>query len=715
MGQVTTCQTLRFSETAGLSGGLRAIRYMEWASVSMGLGCWAKVRFPSMKQRTFLCKSHPDFHVPADVVVGEGFDGEAYCRRVKEAGADAVAFFGKCHYGHCYYHTDFGNRHPQLRKDMLAEVCRGAKKVGLGVVGYYSVFLDTLAITQHPDWRVQAENTRTDAGFDSGNFLPVCVNSPYLEELLIPQSVEMATRYEIDELLFDTMTGFRICYCDNCRRKFGKEIPADSSHPNWGEYVQWYAHCYESFYARSAEAIHQANPKVAVIYNWEWVYTRPKPPVKHIGRLCADLISTGTIASMQCRFMAGSGLPFDYMTGRFMHGLGEWNSNTPESLLYTGAATVGNGASFYIIDRQLPDGQLEDRAYDMMKTVFGYFQERRPWLEGTSSVPEMAVLYSWSSVMGPNLEFYPDGKTRTERTLPFSGVTRLMIEHGRHFTAMTEERLCEVAGEYRVIIVPEQEYLAATTKQRLRSFVESGGKLIITHSAWNAPADPDMLAMAGVCFDGKRELNYGYVDLQQPLLLREQFAKVTPLPATQTLHRYVPPMCGGQGSKKFGHGYAPPTAASNEPVVTSRRLGKGEVIYIAHPFFKAYHDHQNPTQARMLLALLDRVLPDPVATIATPAQVELCTMRKGDDLIVHLVNHSGRERLGNYWYPVTEYIPEIRDIALTIRGSVQQAKLAPSGESLTITHKNGRATMTVPSLHVMQTVHIPGYFNNGDR
>ena len=98
-------------------------------------------------KRIHLCKSHPDFHMPADAEIGVGFDGDAYAKRLKESGADAVVFFAKCHYGHSYYHTRVGYRHPRLTKDMLAEVVRGCRKHGVGPIAYFSVFLDTQAVT----------------------------------------------------------------------------------------------------------------------------------------------------------------------------------------------------------------------------------------------------------------------------------------------------------------------------------------------------------------------------------------------------------------------------------------------------------------------------------------------------------------------------------------------------------------------------------------
>ena len=81
-------------------------------------------------------------------------------------------------------------------------------------------------------------------------------------------------------------------------------------------------------------------------------------------------------------------------------------------------------------------------------------------------------------------------------------------------------------------------------------------------------------------------------------------------------------------------------------MVTLRQLGKGRVLYVALPFFKAYLDYQNFYQARLFLELLDRLLPDPLVRITTRAQVEVSALRQGEDLIVHLVNHSGRGTAG---------------------------------------------------------------------
>ncbi len=320
-----------------------------------------------------------------------------------------------------------------------------------------------------------------DAGFDSGRYLPVCVNSPYLDELFIPQAREVAADYDVDEIFFDTMTGFRPCYCESCRAKFGEEIPSGPEDANWLKYVEWYSDAYEHFYRSTGRAVHEVNPEIAVTFNWEWGIRRPTPPPPEIDRLGADLIPSPTMASMQTRYFSSTGHPYDYMTGRFQHGLGDWNSTTRETLRVTAAATVANGGGFYIIDRQLPDGTLEERAYTAMQDVFGWLQKRRDYLVGAQPVPQIGVLYAYSHVMGPDLRYFPDGDARKERMKTFEGSVRLFMEHGRHFTVLNSETMTERAGDYPMVLVPEQEHLPQRAQGR-PARLRRGGRPAAPHA-----------------------------------------------------------------------------------------------------------------------------------------------------------------------------------------------------------------------------------------
>jgi len=667
--------------------------------------------------KTYLTKCHPDFHLPADVVVGEGFDAQDYVARLKEAQIDAVVFFGKCHYGFSYYPTKIGTVHPKLVSDMLGEIVQECRREGVGISAYYSVFLDTAAARLHPDWVLQADTDEIEGGFNSKKFEQICVNSGYLDELLLPQSIEIVKNYDVDELFFDTMTGFTPCYCDKCKELFGKPIPRSAEDPDWLAYVNWYNDQYEAFFAKVIRVIYEINPQVGVIFNWQWSARLPGNPAPFTKRLAGDLYPSGATSSYFSHYWAGTDYPFDYMCGRFMHGLSEWSNNTPETLKYTAAATIANGGSFYLIDRQLPNGSLEARSWPILKDVFTFVNDRREVVEHTRHVPETAVLHSLEHIVGAHNEFFPDLELRKQRTVPMTAMAQVLRDRARHYTPLNTDNLKRRLLEYKLIVLPECDYLDAEMIQLLTQFVENGGKLLIVQSATKDGLDPALLQLAGVTFKAYADLEYGYIEKQSagnadPILVRGKFALVTPDEGTQTLHRYVSPLSEGNSGAQFGHGFAPPTTPSDFAVVTSRQLGAGEIVYVSAPILTSHDAYFNPHITDLVLQLMDRLLPRPIVSVQTKAQVELVVMRKADDLIIHLVNHSAKEVLAGYWCPVLEFIPELRDIAISVAAIREDYVLQafPGGTQSKPTYACERLEFNVPSLDIMNSYRIKNYF-----
>ncbi len=685
----------------------------------MSLASWNSPAFAdgmSSTPRTFYCKSHPDFHMPSHVEIGKGFDGERYVERLKAHGVDGVAIFGKCHYGFAYYPSAYGTVHPRLTKDMLAEVKRGCEAHQVRMIVYFSVFLDTAAIERHPDWRLQSSDERTDAGFDSNRYEPVCVNSPYLEELLIPQAVESIQRYAPEELFLDTMTGFHPCYCSHCLEAYGKAIPKGPEDEDWLEYVSWYRGCYDRFFRRVGEAVHAADPNVDLSINWLWGVRNPEGPPPHITRLSADLIATPLVASTVSRYFAGSGYPFDYMTGRFLSGLGDWSNNTADSLLITAATTASNGGSFYIIDRQLPDGSLEERSYEMMDAVFGFLHARDDVFDGIRHVPEIAVLHSYVQLMGDALQFYPLQDERTRRRNPYEGVSRLLMHYARHFTGLSLENCLARMTDYQVLIIPETEFLTNESVARFARYVDEGGHVLLALPTELENVPEALLEFAGVApaEATDRQIGYGYLQTNatDPMLVRTNFANVVPLDGAEVLHQHIEPAGLDAEGKSFGHGFAPPGTPTKFAGVLHTRRGQGQVITTAFPAFSSYWEWRNPWLAKALLQALDRLLPEPCARLHTRAHVELVATRKANDLIVHLVNHSGREFLGGYYYPMTEYVPVIPDLKLSLHPNAagKKLRLASSNEVLEPAMDGNRPQLLNLSLHYHEAVVVADFF-----
>ena len=662
--------------------------------------------------RSFLCKCHPDFHISAEVAVGEGFDGDAYARRLKQCHVDAVVFFAKCHYGHSYYPTEVGNRHPNLRKDMLREVVDGCRKHGLGAIAYYSTFLDSAAVARHPDW-ARLDSTGAVARKD---YAPVCVNTPYVEELLMPQCIEIVTQYDLDELLLDTMSWFHPCYCEHCRRLFGQEIPRSPADPQWLDYVHWYAEQFDAFFRGVPAAIHKANPHVQVYHNWLYSIRLPQVPAPEVDRLVGDSQVTSSVAAEHCRYWAGTGMPFDYMVGRFAHGLGDWTSAPADRLKAIAATSVANGGVFYIIDRQLPDGRLDEAAYRTLSDVFGFVHKHAAAVRDARHVPETAVLHAATTVNGADGRRFSLFEERMARADGYRGTAQLLIAYGHHFTGVNEHRLAKTLDDYRLVIVPEQHELPDGLIRKLKAYVHRGGKLLITQSDADDGVDEGLLGLAGVRIDDFTALKYGYVGTESPVLLRGRFARIEPTRA-EDVHPYLTPWGGADPDASFGWGVAPPSGPCGFGAVTLRRLGKGEVIYVAAPAFRSYFEYPSHLVAGFLLGLIDRLLPDPIARIEAPPHVEMVLMRRHDDLLVHLVNHSAKDVMSKGGVPVAFHTPEMRGLRLEIRSGRRKLRVQAlsSGRELPVTRAGGYAATSVRRLKALESVCVPGYFKERRR
>ncbi len=155
-------------------------------------------------------------------------------------GIDTVVFFSKDNHGFAYYNTRFGNKHPQLEFDLFGEFVSEAKKNGMGVLAYHGSNWEHDAAIKNPDWvqtskdgrkLIPAESKDITNSYWGNNFTWswMCINSPYVQELLWPQIEEISRNYEVDGIWIDMLTyAPDTCFCDYClkemsARKIDKE------------------------------------------------------------------------------------------------------------------------------------------------------------------------------------------------------------------------------------------------------------------------------------------------------------------------------------------------------------------------------------------------------------------------------------------------------------------------------------------------------------
>src|SRR5581483_10308685 len=191
-------------------------------------------------------------------------------------GFQMVSFFASCGAGYSYYPTKIGTVHPGLTRDYTGEMAAALKKRGIRVLAYISVGPDRRYRKDHPDWAMVRNPPRQQPG----DMAMMCLSSPWLDEVHIPQMQELVEKYGVDGFFLDNLLGRFTrgpCYCKYCREAFaaevGGEIPTAENDPRAAVVHRWLS----GRMARYANKI--AKPELAYVFTHVWVSRNPvKPP-----------------------------------------------------------------------------------------------------------------------------------------------------------------------------------------------------------------------------------------------------------------------------------------------------------------------------------------------------------------------------------------------------------------------------------------------------
>lgn len=660
--------------------------------------------------------SHPDFHLPDNVEVGAEFDAKRYVAVLKKAGVDLVYFFAKCHYGNSYYYTNVGHRHPHLKRDLLREISDACRKERIKIIAYFTGGIDTYAAKQHNDWRRVDKNNTVLAPLpmDANEFVSMCLLGPYTEKWLIPQMAEAAEHYQVDGMMTDMMTSF-LCYCPHCKEQYladtGRPLPSEENGEGWNEFCRWRFQKKEEFVEKVTKGVHKVNPALPLAFNWMYSFLDPSPVHKGIGYLVADINQQENEQllwlSQTARYFASTGLPFEVMTGRFLHGLGDWSIRPVEMLKQEMVTVAANGGRCTLIDRQLPDGNLDEAYYARLGEVFGFIHERKPVFENAQVMKQIAILHSLESIFGPNKEFY--GPARRYQTV--EGASMVMTDLSRHSTVTNEFNLEKNLAEYETVILPEQYALPPTLLGKLRCYVKAGGTLIASHRSCFEGTRwlfPDVF---GCDFEGEYPSAFGYVMLKNdqdrseyanvPFMIHGACARLRAR-GCQVLAELHEPMT----NSLFGHGKAPPKKNASSPGVTINCYGKGKAAYIAGPIFVSMKDFYNPAGLYLVRKILEKTVPEPLLDVQCAPGVEVTLTSQKDRININLINTDG-ERGINIWSLVQAIRPagKIRILLKTKKRPVSVTRL-PENRKITFAYKNGVLHCSVSNVHIHTCVQV---------
>jgi hypothetical protein len=627
--------------------------------------------------------------------------------------------FAKCHFGNSYYDTKVGHKHLALSGDFLREVLDRAHASDIKIIAYYSLGTDEWILKRNPDWYQVDEAGAIRDGNGTVWHRP-CINSPYREELVLPQVREIVSGYDVDGLFLDIpyIQNHR-CFCRYCKRKFkeefGRELEPTLLKPE-PDLVRFFARdsairCLKEI----RDLAKSIRPDIQIIVNGAWKMGEPLSmnETADIG-VWESQPSSGSYLyhSFKARWSRLQESPSQIMTVRFTEGWGLLTCKTAEQLKYEAATIMANGGIVNIGDQANQDGSLQSSVYDVLADVFSFVEEREAYAVLAESVKHIALICN-----------YTDNRYWDKGDFASLGAAKMLIEGHRQFDIYYNDWFGDLEG-YRAVVLPETVRLSEESIHKIEDFARQGGVVLATGKAGFAGHGrnfklSNLLGIDFIEFSPYRCAHFAenpelwksiaYI----PQLIDGPILKIKPRSA-ETLSRLLWPSGESVPPRAFRHELPPAGPDSFLPGISVNRYGNGLGIYIAAELFSQYWNTNHFWLRRIFDNIVGLYVLNHPILIDAPPTLEAVLTRKAGKLHLHLVNfqagHSGNRETSLY-EPIEVINPAV-NIEVKVRkdifngGNLEKAILRPEGKDLLLTQEKEMVCFTVPIVHIYEIVEM---------
>jgi hypothetical protein len=568
---------------------------------------------------------HYDLHANLnDTVLGRDVTPELLRAAWERIRPDWIQCDCKGHPGYTSWPTKVGYPAPGIIRDALRIHREVTREMGLPLVMHYSGIWDEAAIYHHPEWaRINARG-----GVDYGR---ACPRSGYVDDLLIPQMLEIIDSYEIDGFWVDgDIWATAPCYCPRCCAAFTAQTgqltpPRDPTQPGWTTWLAFQRRSYEDYARRYIEAVHRRDPGCLVCINWLYSVRHPDPISIPVDFLSGDFSHAWGIerAMAEARVLASRGRPWNLMAWGFTTGevtRSGWHFKTAAHLCQEVAEVIANGGAVCVYVVPSRSGHLVSWEHDVLAEVAQFCRARQGVSQESQSVPQAVVLHSQEHYYAHTEPLYGLGSAN----LPMEGALQALLDAGYHVDVQNEDGLLERLHDYQLVVIPEQDPIGARVIDALGPYVTAGGRLVL--SGAHIARHPVLAELAGVAaVGGAPREGYHYLPVGgAAVTVAGPWQPVRLISASSLAHLLEGPEPGRDDT--------------GTPAITVRELAKGRVVAIHGPIFAAYQRTHYPRLRRLLCQLFRLVWPEPFSEVDSPAQIHQTTRRQPGRTIIHLLN-----------------------------------------------------------------------------
>lgn len=659
---------------------------------------------------------HLDFHTsPAIPAIGSDFDPDEFAATAKAAHINSMTVFAKCHHGYSYYPTKIGTPHPNLvRPNLMGEMIEALHAVGIRAPVYTTLTWDELAWATHPEWRQLTPDGRV--GWTGTPLKPgwknLCMNTGY-GDYVIAQIEEVLDLYAGDGFFIDIVRYLGApCVCAACLSQMQRAGMDPTDPAQIGAFARGVE---RRFLVKCSAAIRAKDPSQSIFYNarlnMDWdPELGNRPEVQDYTHFEIESLPGGFWGydhfPLSVRYFQTLGPDVLAMTGRFHTSWGDFGGlRNRTALAYECFTALAHGAASSIGDQLHPRGRLDPTVYRLIGEVYAEVEKREPWVIGSRPLPDIGVVVATTG--GASHEGQYNEADR--------GALHI-LEQGMHQFEFVDKS-CPLTP-YKLVILPDEARVDAELAGKLRAYLKSGGKLLVTgasglnettgdfwlagemgvHYAGPAPFAPDYLVVGSDLANGIEPMAYTCEKLG---------VRVTVDTGARALAHAAAPYFNRTWEHFCSHQYTPMDRLTDDAAVVESP--DGSVIYCSRPLFSEYAESARRIHKQVLLNCIARLLDKPRIgphTLPTTAQVTVRSL--GDDLIVHLL-HYVHQRRGKDLDVIEDVLP-LHDVQLSVRVAVRPSavRLVPEDRAVDWTYEDGYVGFAVPKVEGYQIVQIIG-------
>ena len=397
----------------------------------------------------------------------------------------------------------------------------------------------------------------------------------------------------------------------------------------------------------------------------------------------------------------------------------DWNQEpdqhikTPEMLCQEATPIISAGGRYIIFEllagiRTARQVNWRLRQY---RPVRDFVKARESFCRGSESVPEIALLHERSNSQ-------PEREIQAWMHLPTRPACAMLLDNHYGVDVLDTRTLLSRLTDFPMVVIPETGELKPELTAALKQYVENGGRLLAV--------GVDSIANFGADYFGFAEWS-----VETESALKGKPWTMLPLVKDSTPYYYVSngadgvfpvssaewglgtPASDAVGAEKLFTSYDPEDSASATGRIAfcMKAHGKGFAAAIPADIFSSYPRHYFLREARAFIGrALKRLMPERAIEVEAPTVVAVMFRRKDGKLYIHLANRSS----GIAFNPERRMIDEIQPVGpviLRVRQDKAPAavRLMPAGCAADWRYENGIAVITVPSVHIMESVEVcPG-------